>query len=140
MRQTKKLWIAAAILSLTLSGVAFANADLNVIRQGAASDPVTFVAGSPRVLIVSDFYTYGTSPFPNEPSVDLWVSPNGFNSPVAVYLYLLDRDSGNETFLTLDTATGELEAVGAMTPALRNGRFADPRSDAGPLRRRFALR
>ncbi|MEM1248865.1 MAG: hypothetical protein AAGA81_12400 [Acidobacteriota bacterium] len=116
MRQTKKLWAAAAILSLTLSGAAFANADLNVIRQGAASDPVTFVSGSPRVLIVSDFYTYGTSPFPNEPSVDLWVSPNGFGSNVAIYLYLLDRDSGNETFLTLDTATGDLEAVGAMTP------------------------
>ena len=113
---TLRVALVALGVSLALCGAAFANADLHSLRQEAASDPVTFVSGSPRILIVSDYYTYGTSPFPNEPAVELWVDPNGYTSPVAVYLYLLDRDSTNETFLTLDTGSGALAAVGAKTP------------------------
>ncbi|MEM6705396.1 MAG: hypothetical protein AAF690_21935 [Acidobacteriota bacterium] len=118
MRQTILVWVVAATLGLTAASSAAANADLRTLRQGAASDPVTFVAGSPRVLIVSDFYTYGTVPFPSEPIVDLWIDPSGFSAPVAMYLYLLDRDSGDETFLTLNTSTGTLEATPTMTPLL----------------------
>ncbi len=119
MRKQDSLLRAAAlvaVLGMAWSGAAFANADLEVIRQGGASDPVTFVNNAPRILLVTDYYTYGVSPFPNEPTANLWIDDNGYGSNVAIYLYLLNRSNGNETYLTLDTTTGDLEAVGADTP------------------------
>ncbi|REJ85630.1 MAG: hypothetical protein DWQ36_25215 [Acidobacteria bacterium] len=117
MKQTSlRAGWTALVLVLACAGVALGATDIHSVGSAASEVDVTFENGSPRILLVTDYYTYGASPFPNEPASKLWVDPNGFDENVVPYLYVVNRVTMAERFLTLDTATGNLVSRNTETP------------------------
>lgn len=116
MRKTlQRAWPCGLVLGLS-AGLAAHGADVQTAGAAAIQTDIMFENNAPRVLVATDFYTYGASPFPNDVETYLWIDPNGYDENVAVFVYVVDRDTGNERFLTLDTASGDLVSRSAETP------------------------